>query len=277
MLIRIYDSRPRGWWETLTDAWTFREVIGLLVYQRLAIRYRRSILGFLWAFLNPFIQIAVLAVVFGMLFHRESEGLSAGIMKHFVYVACGLLPWQFMQGMVVGLSGVFLGAEGMVKKIYLPFLVFPISQVIAGMIDLVLALTALFVLFLCLNFTPHLSWIAVVPGILLLTLLTLGLTLFIAVMTVFFRDIGFIIGVVLQLWFYLTPIVWPIASLPPGYEWIFKANPFWNFLLFFREAIQYGHFPVLGIWLKCLMWGVAAFILGFSVYRGVERKMIFRL
>lgn len=275
--IRIYDARPRGWWATLSDLWTFREVIGLLVYQRLAIRYRRSVLGFLWAFLNPFIQITVLAIVFGMLFHRGETDLRTGIIKYFVYIASGLLPWQFFQLMVVNLSSVFVGAENMVKKIYLPFLVFPISQIIAGMIDLALGLLALLALFACLQIWPSVSWVAVIPGIFMLSLMTLGVTLFVAVLTVYFRDMGFIIGVVLQLWFYATPIVWRIVDLPERFEWIFKANPFWNYLLFFRESIQLGNFPLPDVWLKCLLWGVAAFVLGFSVYRGVERKMIFRL
>lgn len=240
-------------------------------------RYRRSILGFLWAFLNPLLQITVVAVVFGMVFHRDSPNLDHAIRNNFVYVATGLLPWQFFQTCVSGLSGVFLGAESMVKKIYLPMLIFPVSQIIAGMIDLCLALLAMCLLFLLLGLPLQPTIPLAVPGILLLSIFAMGLTFFVAVAQVYFRDIGFIVGVFTQMWFYATPILWPLEMIPQQFQWAFKANPFWNFLWFFRLTLQEGQVPPPEIWLKCALWATWAFVLGFGLYRAKERRMIFRL
>ncbi|MGH7144965.1 MAG: ABC transporter permease [Planctomycetota bacterium] len=282
--IYVHDARPRSWWFTLQEAWRFREAIGLLTYQRLANRYRRSILGFLWAFLNPLIQITVIAVVFGILFHQNTPGpggksvsLSRDILNNFAYVATGLLPWQFFQNMVTGLANVFVGAEGMVKKIYLPMLIFPLSQILAGVMDLIFALIAMGVLFIVLRLPLHPTIFIALPGILLLAVFTLGVTLLVAVTTVYFRDIAFVVGVFLQLWYLATPIMWPWTRMPQRFLWVFKANPFWNFLLFFRATLQDGQIPPADVWLKCTLWTLAAFVAGFSLYRGVQRKMIFRL
>lgn len=275
--ILVYDSSTRSWLATLAETWDFRETIGLLVYQRLAIRYRRSILGFMWAFLNPLIQITVIAVVFGLIFHETTNNLRDDITANFAYVATGLLPWQFFQGQVSGLSSVFINAESMIKKVYLPMLIFPVSQIVAGMLDLCFALLAMCLLFVVLGNEIKPTTPLVLPGILLLAVFTLGITLFVSVTNVYFRDFGFIVGVMLQLWFYATPILWPWNKIPQQFAWIFKANPFWNFLLFFRAVLQDGTVPSPDIWLKCVLWATAAFVFGFAIYRGVERKMIFRL
>lgn len=250
-------------------AW-FWPVIQNMVRQDLRVRYHRSMLGFFWTLLHPILMMTTMALVFSQLFGMTAEGLA-------VYMFAGMVPWSFLAGSLNDCSICIIANESLIKKIYIPKLVFPLARTLSNLTTFVLSLGALFVLLKPLGAKISPSLLALPLVIALFFAFVLGMGLFLATANTFFRDCGHLVSVILQAWYFATPIIYETNRMSEHVRWRFWLNPAYPFIRMFQEIIRDGQWPLLSTFLVAA--GIAAVSLGigYATFKSHENKMVFRL
>ncbi len=248
----------------------FWPVIQNMVVQELRVRYQRSFLGFLWTMLHPILMMTILTLVFSHLFHVKQGNYA-------VYLFAGMVPWGFLGACLNDCSFCIIHNEGLIRKIYLPKLVFPLAKLLVNLTTFMLSMVALFLLLkpMGAQFSPSLVFLPVV--IALFTMFILGLGLIVALANTFFRDCGHLVTVILQAWYFATPIVYPLEQMPAEYRWWFNLNPAYSFIRMFQVIIVDGLWPELSMVIMAA--GIAAVSLGigYAAFKSHENKLVFRL
>ena len=216
----------------------FKDLMGELVSRDLKLKYRRSVLGYLWSVLNPLFIMIIMAIVFSHMFHR-------GNISNFpVYLMSGQVMFNFMNLTTKGSIQSINGSASLLKKTYVPKYVFTVSKVFSGVIDCVFSMGALLIVML---FTHgEFSWhLLLFPAVLLQNFIfTLGLSLFLAATNVFFRDIQYIYNAITTAWLYLTPMFYPIEALPDSLQYcVSHFNPMYSYVSQFRCLTMPGFIP----------------------------------
>lgn len=253
----------------LGELWRYRELVRNLVGRDLKARYKNSVLGFVWSLLNPLLMMAVFTVVFTVM-------LPTGIEKFPVFILCGILPWNWFSGSVGQAVHSIVGNANLVKKVYFPREVLPLSLVLSNGINFLLALLVLFPV-LWLFHTPLTPWILVLPVLIVVQLIfTLGVALIVAALNVFFRDTSVIIEVVLQAWFFLTPVVYDMKVLPQskiilGYDvnvqrLAYILNPIGSIIANFRDILYYGAPPGLDFVARTTLSSLLVLFVGYLLF-----------
>ena len=241
-----------------------------LVKRNFNTKYRQSVLGVLWSFLNPLMTMAVQYLVFSQLFRSD--------ITHFpVYLLTGIILFSFFNECVtLGMDSIVLNGP-LITKVAMPKLIYPLSRSISSFISLVISLVPLLGAML-LSGTPLTPALLLVPAaIVLLFLFSLGMSLILCTLNVFFRDTRFLWSVVSLLWTYATPIFYPISIIPPAWQPIFRLNPMFQFIDFLRTVILRGAWPSWGQWGACLLCAALPLALGLLVFRRNEHKFVFHL
>lgn len=228
-------------WAKLTghvqNFWRYRDLLKLLVVKQIKLKYRRSFLGYVWSILNPLLIMVVMTVVFSAMFDRN-------IQNYPVYLLCGRMLFDFMKTSTNQSIFSITGNGALLKKCYVPKYVFPLARVTSALVDLVFSMGALVIVFV---FTGHkITWYALLFPLVLVQLYVfcVGLGLFLAQANVFFRDIQFIYNAVTTAWMYLTPIFYPIESLPQKLIWVIQhLNPMYFYIEQFRNLVYAGCMP----------------------------------
>jgi ABC-type polysaccharide/polyol phosphate export permease len=222
----------------LAELYRYRELLKNLVVTELKLRYRRSVLGLLWTMLNPLLMMIVLSVVFSTI-------MRFNVKNYAVLLLSGLLPWTFFtQSVTLALMSV-VSKGNLLKKVYIPKALIPLSSVLACLVNFLLSLVPLVALLLVLGKPLHLTLLFLPVPIVLLALFTCGVALVFAGLNVFFRDFTHMTEVILQAWFYLSPIIYTAEMLPPGYRFIIGWNPLAYLIPCFRLPIFEGRLPPL--------------------------------
>ena len=216
----------------------YRDLVQALVARELKVRYRRSALGFLWTMLQPLLTMAVLHVVFSKVFRFD-------VQNYAVYALSGILFWNFFSQSITTSMNSLRANAGLVSKLPVPKAVFPVATVVAGVVNLVLALVPLFVLLLWSGHHVGLAVLFLPVSILLAAMFALGAGLLLSPLAVFFVDIVELVGVGLTLLLYLTPVFYPMAILPERFRFLVRFNPIRSVLEVFRDPIYYGKVPPL--------------------------------
>jgi ABC-2 type transport system permease protein/lipopolysaccharide transport system permease protein len=247
----------------------FWPVVQNMVVQELRVRYQRSILGFVWTLLNPLMMMAILSWVFSSLNHG---------MKHYSqFLFAGMVPWSFLSICVNDCAFCVIQNEALIKKIYLPKLVFPVARVLISLVTFVLSLAALFVLLWPLGARLSVSMVLLPLAIALLAIFALGIGLVVATANTFYRDCGHLVSVVLQAWYFATPILFPITAFPEAAQWKLRLNPAYYFIEFFHAVLYEGQWPTLGLVATAAVLAAASLGLGYGIFKSQEDKMVFRL
>jgi ABC-type polysaccharide/polyol phosphate export permease len=249
------------------DTYKYRELIWALALKELKIRYKRSVLGFLWALLNPLLQMIVLALVF-------STVLRAPIPHYAVFLVSVLLPWTFFAQSLSYAAESIVGNAELIKKVRIPKLIFPVAALTSNMINFLLSLIPLVVIVLVLRHPFYVTWLYLPVPLLALTMLTLGATFFFAALNVYYRDVSHILQIVLQIWFYITPIIYPIEMFGK-YMWILKLNPLIFALNGFRMGVYAGHLPTIQSILASFVCGLIALIVGYTLFRRTQDQFVY--
>ena len=245
-----------------------RELIWALALKELRIRYKRSLLGFLWALLNPALLMIILTVVFGSL-------MRFSIHHYAIFLLSMLLPWTFFaQSLAYSVESV-VGNAQLLKKIRVPKFVFPLAAVIANIINFFLSLIPLALLIVLLRFPLHWTWLYLPVPMLGLFLFTLGASFFFAAANVFYRDVSHIIQIILSAWFYVSPIIYSLDFIPAKHRWLFRLNPMLYVLNGFRLSIYYGLLPSPQSVFMSAACGLVALMIGFAVFRRYEDLFVF--
>jgi ABC-2 type transport system permease protein len=236
--------------------------------KELRVRYKRSVLGFVWALLNPLLMMIVLTLVFGTIMRFSID-------HYAIFLLSMLLPWTFFtQALTYSVESV-VGNADLLKKVHIAKVVFPVAAVVSNIVNFLLSLIPLALLVLVLRFPLHWTWIYLPVPMLGLFLFTLGTSLFLAAINVFFRDISHIIQIILSAWFYFSPIIYSLDFIPAKHRWLFKLNPMLYVLNGFRLSIYYGLLPQLTSVAMSLACGVAAVLIGYSVFRRYQESFVF--
>lgn len=210
----------------------YRTALGLIAARSLKLRYRRSVLGFAWTFAYPLLAATVLTLVFRPVFTQLPD--------YAVYVFVGLLAWHFFSVSCVQAMDALLGSAAMSRKVYVPNAIFPLAAVSANVVNLLLCLTAIPVVLAVTGGTPIFRPFVLIAGLSMLAAFTAGVALGLSAMNVFFQDVRYLFEALLLVWFYATPVVYPVAGAGPGVAALASLNPLHWILVVLRAALWSG-------------------------------------
>ena len=256
---------PLGLIGYLAGFWQRRDLLWHMTVRHLRGQYKQSILGYAWAFVNPLSQMVILTFVFSTLLRFQSEDLPYPL---FLFV--GLIPWMFFSSAVSSATESVVGAAGLVTKVYFPREVLPTAAVFTKLVDLAFGLVILGALMVYYGELPALTswWLPVLFAI--HTLFILGLSYPLAALNLFFHDVRFLVGVVLTLWFYLTPVIYPVDIVPERYQFLYDLNPNSLFINAYRRVLLHGESPGLEKVVLGLAIAVATFLIGYYLFKKME-------
>lgn len=226
--------RPSSGWGSLNlkDLWLYRELVYFLTWRDLKVRYKQTLLGATWAILQPLVSMVIFSVFFGGLLKVSSDDVPYPI---FSYTA--LLPWGMFSKALNDAGRSLVTSRTIITKIYFPRLVIPLSSVLASLVDFFIAFIVLLGLMWYFHITPTAS-VWALPFLLLLALMSaLGVGLWLSALNVSYRDIGYILPFLTQLWFYVTPVVYPASKVPDQWKLIYALNPMAGVVEGFRWAL----------------------------------------
>lgn len=255
---------------SLNDLWRFKFAIVSFIVNRLRKRYQRSVLGFGWSLLNPFLTLCVLTAVFSLLFSAPPE-------TYALYIISGLLPWTFLRDSISVAGTSIVEGETFHKKANIPKMFFPLIAVSTESINFVLSLVSFLVLGLILGI-PMAKTLIFFPLLFAVTfLLAFGAALVFSVSTVYFRDLTHILNVVLNALFYFTPIIYSLDQIPERFRFLFLFNPFYYPVTLYRNIIFEGVLPNSTDVLITMLLAAGFLFLGVIVVKWRDRDLIFRL
>jgi lipopolysaccharide transport system permease protein len=253
------------------ELYKFRELISLLIERDLKVRYKRSVLGMVWTLLNPLLQMVVYTLVFRTIMRVDVPAFP-------VFVLSGLLPWSFISLSTTISAHSLLNNQGLIRKVAVPQAVYPLAVVGSKLVDFVLSLVPLALLAALFGRMPGASWLALVPVLVLAVAFTTGLSLLFSSAMVFFRDIRHLIDIVFQVWFYLTPVIYPQSYLDhlkvPWLRAVLALNPATPLVRCFQSAIYEQRLPDLAVVGLAALFSLASLALGYSVFQRMQHRHI---
>jgi lipopolysaccharide transport system permease protein len=259
--------RPsRGWVSlNLRDLWFYRELIYFLTWRDIKVRYKQTVLGASWAIIQPLINMLVLSVIFGTFAKMPTEGIPRPI---FTFTA--LLPWGLFSKALTDASRSMLSHRSMITKIYFPRLIIPLSSVLGGLLDFLIQFAILILMMVYYGFTPTgAAW--TLPLFLLLSITTaLGFGLWLSALNVLYRDVGYILPFLTQLWMLITPVAYSIQVVDEKWQLLYALNPMVGVVEGFRWALLGTQAPGPLIFISA---GISLLLLvsGLFYFRRMER------
>ena len=276
--IKVYDanqiSRLRFFpffGRVFLELWVYRFVLYNFVRRSLVSRYRRSVLGIFWSMLNPLISMAVLTVVFSMVFRFPIENYS-------IYVFSGTVVWGFVSGGITVSTEAIIHADTFLRKIYIPKMIFPLATLLVEFINMLFSFVSMFILMLIVREEISLSLLLLPVAILITFLFTWGIAVIGSVITVYFRDLRYLTQALFSsVLFYAVPIIYDLNIIPEQYHWLFKINPFYYFVELHHMILYRNQMPGWEFWGICFGLSVFSMLIGFTIFAIKENDIIYRL
>lgn len=259
---------PQRGWRTLDlkGLWAYRELLWVLTLRDVRVRYKQTVLGVLWAVIQPFMAMVVFSIFFGRLAQMPSDGFPYPI---FVYAA--LLPWTFFANAVTTSGNSLLGSAGLVSKVYFPRLIIPLASVGAGLIDFAISAVILLLLMLYYGVGWSANLLAAPLLVLAVIFTALGVGTLVSALNVAYRDFRYVIPFLVQLWLFATPVVYPASLVPERWQWLLYLNPMAGLIEGFRAVFLGKAFDPLGLALSFAV-ALAVFVAGVLYFEKVERR-----
>jgi lipopolysaccharide transport system permease protein len=256
----------------LRELWQYRELLYILIWRDIKVRYKQTAVGAAWAVIQPFFAMVVFSLIFGRLAKIPSEGLPYPI---FAYSA--LLPWQFFAKALTEASTSLVVNERVITKVYFPRLLVPTAVVLAGLLDFGIAFLILLGMMVFYGITP--SWFTLfVPLFLLLAIITaLGVSFWLSALDVEYRDVRYTLPFLTQLWFFATPVVYPSTIVPPSWRALYGLNPMVGVIEGFRWALLGSAPPDPRMLLVSSLLASLLFMSGLIYFRRMERTLADRI
>ncbi len=249
----------------IAEVWQYRAMLWSLVLSELRTRYRGSFLGFLWTFINPLLMLLVYTFVFSKIMKV--------VMPHYpTFMFIGLLAWNLFASGVQSSSSVIVRQGSLVKKIYFPREILPLSVVGGSVINYAFSLVILIPFLLVSGFYPTFYWFYIPIILLMETILTVGLALLFASLTVYLRDLEHMLNIFMMLWFYFTPVVYSLSMLPGRMSVIFKFNPVADAVLAFQSVLYYNQSPHWKLFVYGCFVSIVLLLLGWSIFNRLSRR-----
>jgi len=262
----VATRRASGWMPAgLREAWRYRGLLYVLSRREIQIRYKQSVLGVAWAILQPLILMLLFTLIFSVLLKVPSEGVPYPI---FSYSA--LLFWTFFSTSLNSAIPSLEANAGLIKKIYFPREFFPISSILAAMFDL--AISAIILLGIMFYYHVHftLNILYVIPLFMIQAIFIMGVCFILSALNAYYRDIRYALPLVVQLWMYVTPIIYPLSSIPARFQTYYALNPMTGIIESYRNVLIKGIGPE-GIYIGVAAAGaVLLFIVGYIYFKRIE-------
>ncbi len=248
------------------ELWAYRELLSVLTMRDIKVRYKQTVLGAGWAIIRPFLTMVIFSVVFGQLAKMPSDGYPYPV---FVYAA--LLPWTFFAAAISTSGQSLIGSSGLVSKVYFPRLIIPLSSVGAGLIDLLISTGIL--LLLVLWYGVGWTWNLLAVPLLLAAVVfaALGVGTLLSALTVSYRDFTHLTPFLVQIWMYVTPVIFPVTLVPERWQWLLYLNPMTGLVEGFRAAFLGKPFDLAGLGISCAII-IALLFAGVMYFEKVERR-----
>lgn len=259
---------PSKGWRALNfrELWAYRELFLVLTQRDIKVRYKQTVLGIVWALLQPLLTMLIFTVIFGGLARIPSDGH-----PYAVFVFAALLPWTFFANAISTSSLSLVNASNMVSKIYFPRIIIPLSSIGAGLVDFFLSTLVLFGLMLWFN----VAWtfnLLFIPLLLLAVVFTaLGVGTLLSALTVAYRDFRFVIPFLVQIWMYATPVVYPASLVPEKWQWLLFLNPMAGVIEAFRAVFLGSPFDPASVVISFIV-ALLMFVWGVAYFERVERR-----
>jgi ABC-type polysaccharide/polyol phosphate export permease len=256
--------------KAIKELFAYRELLWNLVLNELKLRYRNSFLGFLWTVLNPLFYLLILALVFSRIIRFQMENYT-------IFLFTGLVSWGMIQQTITTATASIVNNQALIRKVHIPKMVFPLSNVIARYIDH-LILTLILLVFMVVFRMPFSWYLALLPILVLIHFVfSLGISLICAVAYIKVRDVQHIVAIIFQALFFLTPIIYSVDILPKSYRPLFLLNPFYYFVQIFRFPVYYAALPSWKIISATLILTAGAIVFGGYIFYKKEKYFVFHL
>ncbi len=252
----------------IKELYAYREMIFSLVKRDLKGRYKGSVLGFLWTFLNPLLQLAVYTMVFSVI-------MRAGIEDYYLFLFVALVPWIFFSTSLSGGSSCIWAQQDMVKKIYFPREVLPISYVTSQFVNMLLSFIVIFAVLFCSGHRLNLTAVLCLPLIMIIEyILALGMAMLASAITVYLRDLEYILGIVTMAWQFLSPVMYSKDMVPTEFRWVFNLNPMTPVIEAYREILYYGNVPQMNTLVSAVVFGFVVLVIGWYSFSHLQKHFV---
>lgn len=253
--------------------WHYRGFVLGSVKREFQTRYRNSLLGAAWTVLNPLSMIIVYTVIFSQLMRARLPGVENNL-AYSIYLCAGVLAWGFFSEVINRSQSVFLENANLIKKLSFPRICLPLIVVINAGINFSIILSIFLGFLLITQNFPGWALLAVIPILLIQIAFSVGLGIILGVLNVFFRDVGQFMGILLQFWFWFTPIVYPLTVLPESVQPLIDANPMAPLIASYQGVFVYGQWPDWSTLLMPLMIAIALCVFAMRLFRKRAGEMV---
>jgi len=249
----------------LNDLWQYRDLLYILTLRDIKVRYKQTVLGVLWAVIQPLFMMIIFTAFFGRLAGIPSDGI-----PYPLFVYAGLLPWIFFSNALNSSGNSLVGNSSLITKVYFPRMIIPISAVASGLIDVLISfgLLLLLMLYYGIGFSPNIMMLPILT--LLTALLATAIGMWMSALNVKYRDIRYALPFLIQLWMFATPIIYPSSLIPDKWRWLFILNPLTGLIEGYRSAIFGTPFDFVGLGVSIFII-FAALIYSAYTFRQMER------
>lgn len=253
-------------WQQQDQLRKWIDIIYILAWKNIKVRYKNSFLGIFWSLITPLIFLGIFVFIFSRAF--------SAIANYPLFALSGLIFWNFFATSTAQITGSIIEGRGILKSIPVPPILFPVASLLAALFNLLLSLIPFSGLMLLFGRRPSWHLMILIPIIGLYAGFILGISLLLTSLNVYMRDAGMLWSSILPGILYLTPIAYPVDLIPEDWQWFMNLNPLFHFIRSFREVLYYSRVPTSADWLLISMISLAFLSLGIVVFRKLQRNFI---
>ena len=267
---QIIIEPSRGWSSLgLEELWEYRELVFFTIKREIQGAYRQTALGASWLFLRPIVSTIILSLTFGLLVKVPSDGF-----PYPLFSLAALLPWGFFNQAVQRSANSLVQNMHIISKVYFPRLVVPLAGVLSGLVDFTASMIVFFVALLLYQMPLRVEMLTIPLFLLIAVIMALGVGLWLATLSVKYRDVNFAVTFLLQALMYLSPVIYPISIVPEPLRFIYQLNPMTGVIQGFRWALLGDLPPDWGIFMLSVLIAIAGMVSGAYIFRRTERTIV---
>jgi lipopolysaccharide transport system permease protein len=259
--------RPTGRWAALDlgGLWAHRELLHFLTWRDVKVRYKQTVLGVAWAIIQPLFAMLIFTFFFGRLAGMPSDGI-----PYPMFAYAGLLPWTFFSNSLASSGNSLISNSNLITKVYFPRVIIPCAAVAANLVDFAIAFLILLALMGYYGVVPTTAIVLLPFLVVLTTLLALGVGMWMSAVNVRYRDIRYALPLLIQLWMFASPIIYPASLMPKGWRWALALNPMTGIIEGFRSALLRRPVDGLSLWLSTVL-VLAIYVVAAFHFRSMEK------
>lgn len=254
----------------LIELWLYRDLLLLLILNRIKTRYKRSLLGVVWTLLNPLLNTLVLTIAFSQIFRFN-------LPNYAIYILSGLIVWNFFAQSTLDAMDTLIWGSSLLKRIYIPRTIFAVAVLGNGLVNFILSIIPLILIIVIMQHPLTENFLALPFAILILAIFTLGISLLISTVAIYFIDFVYIYNVLLSVWFYLTPIIYPLSIIPEKVQPFINMNPFTHFLELFHSLIYKGTMPNEALWILTSLLSIMTLVVSWIIFTRRVDELAYRI